>query len=318
MTKVVCLGIPVLTSLTDRKKRYLKVLGIPCGVFAVRSKQSAKVTNHPGEIKAEDVPPATGNLRMIQQAMTVYLKIVAQILEEHHYTYWLDFGSLLGAVRHKGFIPWDDDLDIAMLRTDYERLRENAKEIFGKRGFSINLDPFIQIGYPGTICNVDIFPYDIAPSAWEPGSQKEREWVERGYLASEKIEYILGKSYYSKWSYERKKKLREQFIMRGETPAERGNISLGFEIPFAGPCRNSFPYEWFFPLSKLVFEGFEARCPNQPDKVLTGQYGDWRRIPDLTPLHFNVVELSEETLQTLKSIIDTGELPRPLKRDKIN
>ncbi len=289
----------------------MRVFGIPCGIFTVKSKKSANATKLHMLTRAEDVPPATGNLRMIQQAMTVYLKVVGQILEENHYSYWLDFGSLLGAARHQGFIPWDDDLDLAMLRTDYERLRENAEEIFGQHGFSVNLDPFIQISYQGTLLNVDIFPYDIAPSAWELDSDLEQEWVKRGYQASEKIEYIVGGGYCSKWSYERKMALRNQLIMEGKPAAERGNVSLGFEIPFAGPCRNSFPYEWFFPLTKLSFEGFEAPCPNSPDKVLTGQYGDWRKIPDLTPLHFDVDGLSEETLQILKTIIDTGELPPP-------
>lgn len=67
-------------------------------------------------------------LRQSQQVMLRILKIVDYISKKHNIEYWLDSGTLLGAVRHGGFIPWDDDIDIGMTREDYDRFIKIANE----------------------------------------------------------------------------------------------------------------------------------------------------------------------------------------------
>lgn len=109
------------------------------------------------------------------------LKKVAQFCEERKIKYWIDFGTLLGAIRHKGYIPWDDDIDIGMLREDYERLKktfnvENSR--YKLCTIEADTDYFYACGkvvdtetvlyepdiYGSTLSvNIDVFAYDNVP-----------------------------------------------------------------------------------------------------------------------------------------------------------
>lgn len=75
---------------------------------------------------------------MMKKAWAAQLEVLAQFTEfckEKEIHYFADFGTLLGAVRHKGFIPWDDDIDISMLREDYEKLKRYKNELPGDLEF---------------------------------------------------------------------------------------------------------------------------------------------------------------------------------------
>lgn len=62
----------------------------------------------------------------IHKVLLEMMKDLDRVLQKHKIPYWLSGGSALGAVRHQGFIPWDDDMDIAMMRSDYERFLKEA------------------------------------------------------------------------------------------------------------------------------------------------------------------------------------------------
>ena len=59
----------------------------------------------------------------MQECDALLLAIFDKVCKKHGLVYWLSYGTLLGAVRHKGFIPWDDDMDIMMPRPDLERFK---------------------------------------------------------------------------------------------------------------------------------------------------------------------------------------------------
>ena len=80
----------------------------------------------------------------LQGSQLGILSYIDKICKENNIKYFIHYGSMLGAVRHKGFIPWDDDIDIGMYREDYERLkaavindRNERYGIFAKTGENI-------------------------------------------------------------------------------------------------------------------------------------------------------------------------------------
>ena len=68
--------------------------------------------------------PEGSMLRRDQKELVEILKVLADICDRNGIRWWLSSGTLLGAVRHKGFVPWDDDVDIEMLKEDYLKLKK--------------------------------------------------------------------------------------------------------------------------------------------------------------------------------------------------
>lgn len=86
------------------------------------------------------------DLRKLQLSELDILKKFHEVCEKHNLTYYLTGGTLLGAVRHKGFIPWDDDIDVVMPYDDYKKLCKLPSEVFGEEFFLQNADTDVQ--YP--------------------------------------------------------------------------------------------------------------------------------------------------------------------------
>ena len=120
-------------------------------------------------------PTKNKNLRDLQLGILELLKIFHKLCKKHNLTYWLDSGNLLGAYRHKGFIPWDDDMDVAMPREDYEKVIPLLKPelekygiIVGPGGIYDDRDILQRLGVNYKTAEtgiwMDIFPVDLIKS----------------------------------------------------------------------------------------------------------------------------------------------------------
>lgn len=233
------------------------------------------------------IPPATGKLRLLQDGNTVLLQLFARRCQEHGLRYWLDFGTLLGAVRHKGFVPWDDDLDVSMLRADYEQLLNLLPVMFPKdEGFTWGAHAFIQLGYKGTPLNLDITPY-------HPYSKPYTE-ENRGALLHALHEFgkhtFMVSGHMTCSDKELQEKLQRE-ILKSEPALSEELSPMIFLSPLAVFTKQVvLPYEMVFPLKEAEFGGCKFTVPNQARRFLQSFYGDYMSYPPKVGFWHHTVE----------------------------
>lgn len=238
--------------------------------------------------------PEGSPLRMHQLRMLGMLEYLDSVCRRHGIPYWLSSGTLIGAVRHGGFIPWDDDVDIEMLDADYHRLIEVLSDEAPKADYAVQttdtdpefLFPFGKfrdlhsyleesnrldslLKYRG--CYIDIFT--VAPS-----SSRKLHRLGCKLLGTE-IKFRVNHPRL-KWA---------SAILRGMLhgvlfPAMRGITAIGagdrlrHKIPsFFSASRD---IKDIFPFSEIEFEGRRFMAPADSDAYLRKIYGDYMRMPD--------------------------------------
>ena len=260
------------------------------------------------KIDITKVPPAQGLLRDIQLANLALLKELAYVCEKNNFKYILDAGTLLGAVRHTGFIPWDDDIDILMFREDYEKIVSAFKnttrnsDIYAEyhRDKDTNSQYFIKIKHKKCpFLGVDIFPLD---SYGKHLSLKEQ------LIATNKICKILKhlkKEINPNISNKETKtiltKTMKEKILLSSTN-ENGDFVYG--VDFAHKLKNWFlDRDIVLPLRKIQFEDSEYTTVNKPKEFLKNIYGDYMKYPKkMKILHYSYKNLASEQLETIKKL----------------
>ncbi len=250
-----------------------------------------------------------GELRSLQIVLLEMLVELDRICGKHGIRYGLDAGTLLGAVRHKGFIPWDDDVDLVMLRSEYDKLREACKTDLDvsrfffqdnttdpeyRRGFGRlrRLDSeFVRCGQEHlkmrTGIFLDIFPRDNVPDFyplrvcctlycyfWRKVLYSDDGKVNAANAAARFVYSLLNCI-----------PLRAAFAAYGWL-AERMNARHTrfvrcYAFPVVAKQRLAHGYQrsWFEEFMTMEFEGKTLSASTQYADYLTFLYGDYMQMP---------------------------------------
>jgi len=253
---------------------------------------------------------------MMKRAWAAELEILVEIdkiCEKHKLHYYIDYGTLLGAVRHKGFIPWDDDIDIMMFRHDYEIFSEVAQaelpeelrfRFLGEDDRNNELVSSVQhrqmlISSPflGKYHNylygagVDIFPYDFASKEQEKEEERQALFKSLCILLSfpslqgenqtvleneaRKVEKISGTELFHSSNYKKTllRLLTACFTQFKQNEEEIINLLDLFLYKNREIAR--FKKEWYDNESLLDFEFFSLPAPKEYKRVISKRYKDY-------------------------------------------
>lgn len=247
------------------------------------------------------------DIREIQQMELGIMEYIHEVCQKIGVKYFLAYGSLIGAVRHKGFIPWDDDMDICMLREDYEKLQDyliaNPDERYEVMSYKNNLNyvyPFMKVQDNQTYLleedvridsnmgiYVDIFPVD----GYEDDS-----------VFKDKMTRLIKKRQLSCYTFKgitNTKSLLNSLIryisviifyftntnkyIRGIDDLAQSRKVDDYELVdyliYKDMNKPVWKREWLKQTITGVFEGKEFMIPKNYHEILTSDYGDYTQLP---------------------------------------
>lgn len=258
------------------------------------------------------------SLKRVQNIILEILKDFKEICEKHDIPYFAFAGTAIGAVRHQGFIPWDDDIDVCMLREDYERFLKIAPAELGEKYDLLNIEntdgyvlTFAKLSKKGTIfleatdtnrtytsgIFLDIFPFDVL--ATDPKKRKKQvRWAwfwARMCVMSEYSDVKLPKNlpnvaktiatiivkciyYIMKVLHISKKSLYKKFL---KNVRKYEHIENNYVTDFSGDEANILYFKTsdIFPLQEMPFEDTTISMAHDPHPNLKLNFGDYMTLP---------------------------------------
>jgi lipopolysaccharide cholinephosphotransferase len=247
----------------------------------------------------------TATLKDLQKELLGLLKIVDRVCRENSIEYWLDYGTLLGAVRHKGFIPWDDDIDVSVPASDYNRLisalnteLKSNKNIFLYPGYDL-VQRFATTkiltleGKKIVACVVDIAPARII-NQFDKKNDRNISNVAEYFIYGNAVSGAKVDSKYIKNTLKDaliEKQKFTQYFHSTYLPSCNHRSSKSVVSAVANAVWDAdtyFLYTDIFPLCEIDFEGSKFFAPNNFKNYLSVLYGDYMILPpksEKTPKH---------------------------------
>lgn len=243
------------------------------------------------------------------------MKSFDRFCTDNQLQYFASSGTAIGAIRHKGFIPWDDDIDVYMPRADYNRLMQLRKTLSGS-GYAIkdlgdneyvyafakyydaNTTLIETKEFPKCIIGVyiDIFPLDEVFGSYEEISRKKTEYSAAYRMYQDTFIKVTPRMFLSYFYHRNFKRFLELFRAVFFTEKKKADIRSKFcqlekqwskehgRLLLTHSCiypleRELFQKEWFSDYVYLPFENIEIRLPKEYDHYLTHLFGDYMTPP---------------------------------------
>lgn len=267
-----------------------------------------------------------GRLRQAQLKMVDMLHVIDQVCQKYKLDYWLEGGTLLGAIRHQGFIPWDDDLDISMPRASFEAFLKLApseipshmhlqtpKSDPGYFNLSVPLkirdrnSRFIEIHETGKEpyqqgIFIDVFVYDAMPANSQ--QRKREKWLSKRVLRLLTHKYSAVQMGHHAKVYAAIANLIPKTYLEAKLQQfiEQAKLSDSPYLGYGYDCVNAnlVTREDIYPLKRAAFETGEFLIPNKAEVILSQLYGDYMTLP---PEHERRMKHCRELIPVLDEVI---------------